>query len=220
MCCYCGALDTAEKVIAPLKSFGPPAQNLLGPMPYIAQQCLFDAAFPAGSYYYTKGAFLADLTDEIIEVFAEYGATKPSPLSGILVQTALGAASRVASDAMAFAHRKLPYAPVIVSQWLDPTDSEKNVAWARGCWKALESFAGASSPRGQPPAEGRHLPAAMSWCNVWRRRPIGGRVARAGYHALGQSQPLPTDVSRRMTADVPRLRLLLVLDAAGWINRY
>ena len=145
VCCYCGVVDTAEKVLAPLKSLGPPALDMLGPMSYIAQQCLFDAAFPAGSYYYTKGAFLADLTDDIIEVLAEYGATKPSPLSGILVQTALGAASRVSSDAMAFAHRKLPYAPVIVSQWLDPADSEKNVAWARGCWNALESFAGAGA---------------------------------------------------------------------------
>jgi hypothetical protein len=85
---------------------------------------------------------LADLTDEVIEVFVEYAATKPSPLSGILVQTACGAASRVASDAMAFAHRTFPYAPVIVAQWLDAADSEKNVGWARDCWRALQSFAG------------------------------------------------------------------------------
>ena len=141
-CCYCGPLDKGEEVIRPLRSFGPPVQDMLGPMPYVAQQRIFDGGFPAGSYYYTKADFLADLTDEAIEVFAEYVATKPSPLSGVLVQTACGAASRVASDAMAFPHRRFPYAPVIVSQWLDAADSEKNVGWARDFWGALHAFAG------------------------------------------------------------------------------
>ena len=142
ICCYCGPPDRGEEVIRPLASFGPPAQNMLGPMPYLAQQSLFDAAFPTGSYYYTKGDFLGDLTDEAIEVFAEYAATKPSPLSGVLIQTACGAASRVASDAMAFPHRRFPYAPVIVSQWLDAADSERNVGWARDFERALRPFAG------------------------------------------------------------------------------
>ena len=141
-CCYCGSLDKGEEVIRPLKSFGPPVLDMLGPIPYVAQQRIFDAGFPAGSYYYTKGDFLADLTDEAIEVFAEYAATKPSPLSGVLVQTACGAASRVASGAMAFPHRTFPYAPVIVSQWLDEADSEANVGWARDFWSKLHSFAG------------------------------------------------------------------------------
>ena len=141
-CCYCGPLDKGEEVIRPLRSLGSPVQDLLGPMPYVAQQRLFDGAFPAGSYYYAKAGSLADLTDEAIEVFAEYAATKPSPLSGVLVQTVCGAASRVDSDATAFPHRRLPYAPVIVSQWLDAATSEKNVGWARDFWKALDPLAG------------------------------------------------------------------------------
>src|SRR5262245_3109755 len=99
LCCYCGPLDTGEEVVRPLRSLGLPAQDLLGPMPYLAQQRLMDDGFPAGSYYYTKADFLADLTDEVIDVFAEYAATKPSPLSGVLVQTVSGAAGRVASGA-------------------------------------------------------------------------------------------------------------------------
>jgi hypothetical protein len=143
ICCYCGPLDTGKAVIAPLRSFGPPLQDMLGPMPYAAQQCLTDAALPAGSRYYAKGGFLADLPDPAIEVFAEYAANKPSPLSAVLVQTVCGAASRVAPDATAFAHRKFPYAPVIVSQWLDPRDAEKNVGWARDFWGALHPFTAA-----------------------------------------------------------------------------
>jgi hypothetical protein len=43
---------------------------------------------------------------------------------------------------MAFPHRQFPYAPIIVSQWLDPAHTEKNVGWARDFWKALQPFAG------------------------------------------------------------------------------
>jgi FAD/FMN-containing dehydrogenase len=140
--CYCGPVDKGADVVRPLKSLGSLAMDAMAPMPYMAQQQLFDAAFPNGSSYYTKADFLADLTDEAIDIFAEYAAKKPSPLSGILVQTACGAASRVPSDAMAFAHRRFPYAPVIVSQWLDAADSKKNIAWARECWTALHAHAG------------------------------------------------------------------------------
>jgi FAD/FMN-containing dehydrogenase len=141
-CCYSGPLDKGEEVVHPLRIFGPPAQDQLGPMPYVALQRMFDDAFPTGSYYYTKGDFLEDLSDAAIDVFTEYAATKPSPLSGVMVQTIRGAAGRVPSDAMAFAHRRLPYAPVIVSQWLEVADAEKNVAWARDFGGALQAFAG------------------------------------------------------------------------------
>jgi hypothetical protein len=140
-CCYCGPLDKGEEVIRPLKSIAVPVLDALGPMPYVAQQCLFDGGFPTGSYYYTKADFLPDLTDEAIQVFVEYAAAKPSALSGILVQTVCGAASRVPTDAMAFRHRAFPYAPVIVSQWLDAADTGRNVNWARDCWEALHPFA-------------------------------------------------------------------------------
>src|SRR5262249_51748467 len=119
ICCYCGPLDKGEAIIRPLRTFDQPLQDALAPIAYLAQQRIFDPAFPTGSYYYAKADFLADLTDDAIEVFAEYAAIKPSPLSGVLIQTTRAAASRVASDATAFVHRALPFAPTIVSQWLD-----------------------------------------------------------------------------------------------------
>jgi len=141
-CCYSGPVDKGEEIVRPLKTVTPPAHVQLGPIPYVALQRMLDDGFPTGSYYYTKGDFLADLTDAAIDVFAQYGETKPSPLSGVLVQTVRGAAARVSPDAMAFAHRRLPYAPVIVSQWLEAVDAEKNVAWARDLGMALQAFGG------------------------------------------------------------------------------
>jgi hypothetical protein len=141
VCCYCGKLEKGEEVTRPLRSLRSPVQDMLGPTAYLAHQRMFDPAFPTGSYYYTKAAFLTDLVDSAIEVFAEYAATKPSPLSGVLIQTVCGAASRVAADAMAFPHRTFPYAPVIVSQWTNQAEAERNIGWARGFAKALQPFA-------------------------------------------------------------------------------
>ena len=143
VCCHCGPLAEGERVIHAVKSLRAPLQDMLGPMPYAALQCLTDAALPGGSHYYAKGGFLPDLTDEAIEVFVEYAGTKPSPLSVVLVQTVRGAASRVSPTATAFAHRGFPYSPVIVSQWLDEAKTEENIAWARDFWRDLQPFAGA-----------------------------------------------------------------------------
>jgi FAD/FMN-containing dehydrogenase len=141
ICCWSGPVDKGEEVVRPLKTIAAPAMVQLGPMPYEAQQRMLDEALPAGDLYYTKGDFLRDLDDAAIDVFAAYAARKPSPLSGVLVQTVRGAAARVAPDATAFPHRSLPYAPVIVSQWRDPADTDQNVAWARDLGTALRKFA-------------------------------------------------------------------------------
>jgi FAD/FMN-containing dehydrogenase len=142
ICCYCGPLDKGEEAVRPLKSLGTPVHDALGRLPFVAQQQIFDAGFPTGSNYYAKAASLGDLTDEAIEILIEHAATMPSPLSGMVIQTVFGAASRVAPDATAFRPRAFPYAPIIVSQWLDPAQTAENVAWARDCWGALHPFAG------------------------------------------------------------------------------
>ncbi|HYU12038.1 MAG TPA: FAD-dependent oxidoreductase [Stellaceae bacterium] len=41
-CCYCGPLDRGEAVIRPLRSLGSPIHDALGPLPYLAQQRIFD----------------------------------------------------------------------------------------------------------------------------------------------------------------------------------
>jgi FAD/FMN-containing dehydrogenase len=141
-CCHCGPLPQGEEAVRPLKSLSTPVHDALGPLPFVGQQQIFDAGFPTGSNYYAKAGSLADLTDEAIGVLIEYAATMPSSLSGILIQTVFGAASRVAPDATAFRPRAFPYAPIIVSQWLDPGQAAENIAWARDCWGALQPFAG------------------------------------------------------------------------------
>ena len=63
-------------------------------------------------------------------------------MTGIPVFNFHGAATRVTSDATAFRHRSHQWDIDIVSQWLDPAEDEKQVAWTRAFWRDLEPFAG------------------------------------------------------------------------------
>jgi hypothetical protein len=141
-CCHSGPLAEGERVVGPLRTFTPPLVDQLGPMPYLSLQRMVDDGFPPGGLYYTKGDFLADLSDAAIDVLARAAATKPSPASGVLVQTVRGAAARVPSEATAFPHRGLPYAPIIVSAWREAAETEANIAWARDLARALQAFGG------------------------------------------------------------------------------
>jgi FAD/FMN-containing dehydrogenase len=72
----------AEAAVEPLRSFGPPAVDLIAPMPYVAVQQMMDALFPPGRPAYMKSGYLDELSDEAIAAFAEHATpTGPWPMS-------------------------------------------------------------------------------------------------------------------------------------------
>jgi FAD/FMN-containing dehydrogenase len=143
VCCYAGPPDEGERVVAPLRQFGPPLADMIGPMPYVAVQGMIGEGFPAGRLNYWKSSLLADLSDEIIEALADFAARVPSPLSAIAIADTHGAHGRVASDATAYAHRDLPFDLVILSSWTDPAETDRNITWTRGLYDAVRPHTGA-----------------------------------------------------------------------------
>ncbi len=137
--CYCGPPAEGEKLLQPLRSFGPPQVDLFAAMPYVQLQSMLDAFFPPGRHAYTKANFLNELSDAAIEAFAAY-ATSPSPYSSGVVEQLGGAASRIHPAATAFAHRHYAYNFSIWSNWLDPADSRMNIEWSREFWNAMRPF--------------------------------------------------------------------------------
>lgn len=138
---YCGSLEEGEKVLKPLRSFGPPLADHIRPMPYADVQALL-YVFKAGIQTYVKADFLQGLTEETIETLVTYAETMSSPLSAIALLPINGAASRVDPSATAFVHRIPHYHLFIISQWLDPTESDKHIHWTRAFWNATHRFAG------------------------------------------------------------------------------
>jgi FAD/FMN-containing dehydrogenase len=138
---YAGPLAEGEEVVQPLRQFGSPVADLVGPMPYQALQTIFDAAFPAGLRNYWKSSFLNGLDDAAIAVMVEQFSRAPSPHSGIAIEVFGGAVSRVSTEETAFAHRSSPFSVIIFTAWDNPAQDQDNIAWARELWAALQPFA-------------------------------------------------------------------------------
>ena len=130
--CYHGPLDVGEQVVRPLKEYGPPVADMLGPMPYTAVQMMIDQSAPPGSRYYDKACFVGRLSGEAVDVLVEHFATVPSPHSVILLFQLGGAVSRVPKDQTAYFHRDALYNFQVISTWQNPAEDEKNVGWAAG----------------------------------------------------------------------------------------
>jgi FAD/FMN-containing dehydrogenase len=135
--CYSGDVSTGEKIVAPLKAFGAPVVDLIGPMPYTAQQGLLDQAMPPNLLNYWKAEFVRELTPDVIATAVEAYASVPSPISSLLFFPIRGAASRVAPDATAFPHRG-GFHTGIYSLWTDPSHNNANIAWVRQTWSSLQ----------------------------------------------------------------------------------
>lgn len=135
--CWCGTPEEGERALAPLRAAGPPQADTVEVVPYVALQSAADAGFPRGRQHYWKSGFLRQPTDAALDTLVEHVPDMPSRASGVGLQHMHGAAGRVAPDATAFAHRADQYDLLILSQWADPEDSERNIAWTRGLFDAM-----------------------------------------------------------------------------------
>jgi FAD/FMN-containing dehydrogenase len=139
--CCAGAAEAAERTVAPLRAFGPPAVDLLQTMPYPALQSLFDAAVPSGVPSDGRACYLDTLSDEAIEALTEAAAHATSPLSSIHLHQLGGAVGRVGEQDTAFASRDAAFAVNILPTWTDAASAAVHQAWCQELWQALQPFA-------------------------------------------------------------------------------
>ena len=137
--CHCGDDPAAaERDLKALRQFGPPAADLIQPMPYPVINTLSDGGYPRGALNYWKSAFLSELSDDALEIMVNAIQRCPSPMSGLGIVPYLGAVNRVNAAATAFAHRAPGYSLLIVAQWQDSRETEPNISWAQETFEALQ----------------------------------------------------------------------------------
>ena len=139
--CYSGDLGEGERVLAPLRAFGSPIADLVQPIPMPVMQSLLDGAVPDGNQNYWKSAFLRELSDEAIDTILEHTNQATSPMTAVLIEQYGGAAGRVGTTDTAFAQRHAQYDLGILTQWMDPAESPRHIAWTRGFAEAMGRFA-------------------------------------------------------------------------------
>jgi FAD/FMN-containing dehydrogenase len=137
---YAGSIEKGEKLIAPLRQYGTPLVDGIGPKPFRVLQSLLDTSARPGLNYYVKSEFLPPLSDDVIDTLVEHASKITSPQSVVAGFHLGGAVSRIEEDATAYSHRDASYSLILNTAWTDPNESEKHIQWTREFWKALQPF--------------------------------------------------------------------------------
>jgi len=134
-------LDEGERVLAPLRAFGPPVADLVTRMPYVAMQQMLDGAAPYGLRSYWKSTFLRELPDAAIDAFVRCTEARTSPRTVVVLEHAHGAATRVAPNETAFPARGHAFDLVVLSLWDDAKEDARNATWTRDFYDAMQPWA-------------------------------------------------------------------------------
>jgi FAD/FMN-containing dehydrogenase len=139
--CYSGEAETGERLLAPIRAFGPPMADQVTVMPYTALQSIVENFNPRGMRNYWKTVYVESLSAEAIRIMFEHYAVVPAPHSHIVVYSLGGAVTRVADESTAVSHRDARHAIVIIGMWANASEDEKNIRWVRELSHMLEPFA-------------------------------------------------------------------------------
>ena len=143
--CWCGDdLSQGERVLAPLRKFGPPIADIINTMPYSAMQQMLDPAAPFGLRSYWKSRFLRELPDTAIDTFVQFAESRPSPRSLAILEHAHGAVSRVQPNATAFPTRSDGFDLVLISLWADAAEDPHHIEWTRAFHSAMQAWSAGS----------------------------------------------------------------------------
>jgi hypothetical protein len=139
--CYAGPVEDGERALRPLRAFGTPLLDLVGPAPYVGFQSALDSTVAHGWNYYWKSTHLPELRDELIDVLAEHAFSCSSPRSYAAMFHLKGAVSRVAEGGTAFGNRQASHAITLDAVWRPGEDfGERDTAWTRRFFAALGQF--------------------------------------------------------------------------------
>jgi FAD/FMN-containing dehydrogenase len=138
--CWTGSPVDADQAFAPVRDFGPPIVDGIGPAPLPALNSAFDALYPRGHQWYWKADFVDELSDDAIARHVEFGSRLPTPQSTMHLYPIDRAVGRVAQDGTAFAFRDSRWAQVIVGVDPDPAKAGELRDWARAYYDALHPY--------------------------------------------------------------------------------
>jgi FAD/FMN-containing dehydrogenase len=137
---YTGPIAEGEKLLRPLREFGPALADQVGPSPYMALQGISEHFNPRGYRNYLKTNYLRELSDEAIDIMVEHYASVPAPHTHIVVEHMGGAVSRMDRNATAYNYRDAQYNFLIVGMWTEPAGDTRAITWVRSLWQALQPF--------------------------------------------------------------------------------
>jgi hypothetical protein len=138
--CYSGPQEDAEKVFEPIRAFGPPAFDHVGPMPYPILQSIFDPLFPPGLQWYWRTDFVNEIIDDAVSANVEHAKQIPTALSTMHLYPIDGATHEVEKTETPWVYRDANWAQVMLGVDPDPANKEKINNWSKNYWEALHPY--------------------------------------------------------------------------------
>jgi FAD/FMN-containing dehydrogenase len=134
-----GDLDEGPAAIAPLREFGTPIVDMVGPIPYCQLQAVTDPGNPPGRRNYWHSDLLAELTDDTVDAFVARADSVTSPFSVMILARSGGAVDDVPEDATPIGGRSAPWFYHCYGIWTDDEDAIHR-AWVKGTGTALRPW--------------------------------------------------------------------------------
>jgi FAD/FMN-containing dehydrogenase len=138
---YAGEIDEGERILAPMRAFGHPIADVIGPAMYTSFQQAFDPLLMPGARNYWKSHDLRQVSDGAARTILDFVSRLPTAECEIFLGQLAGVAARVAPDAMAFSRRDAEFVLNVHTRWNEPADDARCVSWAREFFGAMAPYA-------------------------------------------------------------------------------
>jgi FAD/FMN-containing dehydrogenase len=139
---HSGSLADADRDLAKLRAFGPPAAGSIDPKPYLTTQTMNDEAMRWGHRFYMNSAFLADLADQVVERLVTHLSRLPEGADGEFSAWTMGrAVAAVPEDATAYTGREAAFWLAAEILWDDESLDGSCREWVRAALADVQPFA-------------------------------------------------------------------------------
>jgi hypothetical protein len=139
--CWIGEIERGNELAARLRSFGKPAGEQIGPMPFAAWQTAFDPLLAPVRRNYWKSHDFKALSGDVERIVCDAILRLPSGECEAFIGHLGGAINRVPASETAYPHRDVEFVLNVHTRWREPRDDARCIGWARGLFDALTPHA-------------------------------------------------------------------------------
>jgi FAD/FMN-containing dehydrogenase len=131
-----GDMAEGERILQPLREWGDPIADVIGPHPYAGWQQAFDPLLEPGARNYWKSHDFTELSDDFLDIVADAAGDLPTGECEVFLAQVGGEMGRVPADATAYPNRHAQYIMNVHTRWRDSADDATCVTWARRLFDA------------------------------------------------------------------------------------
>ena len=196
--------EAAERAFAPFLAAAPSILGGIRPMRWLDLQTMEDDISGHGKGNYTKGGYLDEISDELIDVMTEAARTMPGTECQLEVIPHGGAQLAVGENESAFSDRNKPYSFNVYSRWPLDDAADDYVGWTRGTYPPC-------APSSDPGYTRISSLPTTARNTFWP--PMGRKSTRGSRASSGSTIPTTCLPSTRTSCQRPtRLRWRSVID--------